>query len=138
MGDVLVNSTGEGTIGRAAVADAGCVGTPIDSHVMIVRSRSDGPLLPEFLEAYLRSAGGQAQVEAAKGANTTKQTELGKAKLERFVVPLPSRNEQRVFIASYLEMLDAVGALQAEFARSDAVLKAIRPSALNDAFADLS
>ena len=46
--------------------------------------------------------------------------------------------EQRVFIASYLEMLDAVGALQAEFARSDAVLKAIRPSALNDAFADLS
>lgn len=138
MGDVLVNSTGEGTIGRAAVADAGCVGTPIDSHVMIVRSRSDGPLLPEFLEAYLRSAGGQAQVEAAKGANTTKQTELGKAKLERFLVPLPSLEEQRVFIASYLEMLDAVGALEAEFARSDAVLKAVLPSALNDAFADLS
>lgn len=136
-GDVLVNSTGEGTIGRAAVVTKDLEGLPFDSHVLAVRC--DVTLLqPRYLAAYIRSPSGQAQVEGAKGANTTKQTELGKTKLEAFLVPLPPLEEQDNLLAQ-LDRLDVelreLGTLIAARAR---LLDALLPAALNEGFAGLS
>lgn len=96
--DVLVNSTGEGTIGRACVAGSVAKGLPFDSHVLSVRIH-DNAVVPEYLEAWLRSPQGQGAIELAKGANTTKQTELGKRKLELLELPLPPKATQREIVA---------------------------------------
>lgn len=110
--DVLVNSTGEGTIGRAALATSDVVGLPFDSHVMAVRCHA-AEVLPAYLVLYLRSPSGQDQIIAAKGANTTKQTELGKAKLERFVIPVPSIGYQSDMVTRFREIVGRVRRLDA-------------------------
>jgi type I restriction enzyme, S subunit len=136
LDDVLVNSTGEGTIGRAAVAETAAVGKPIDSHVMIVRACTDR-LLPKFLEAYLRSPSGQDQINRAKGANTTKQTELGKAKLERFIIPAPTVQDQTAFIRDYEKILAAVGSVRSLLGHRERALGAVPRAVLNAVFASI-
>lgn len=135
-GDVLVNSTGEGTIGRAAVAGSSESGIPFDSHVLAVRSTER--LTSEFLVAYLRSPSGQAQLNLAKGANTTKQTELGKSKLEQFTIPFPTLDEQQAIVSQYRTLLDRATAIQEHVGSRGRILAAVLPAALNEAFAGLS
>jgi type I restriction enzyme S subunit len=135
-GDVLVNSTGEGTIGRAAVADALVAGLPYDSHVLVVRCY-DQRLLPGYLAAYLRSPPGQAKVEAVKGANTTKQTELGKGKLELLTIPAPSIDEQYATLAEFDRIRLKLSALDILLDQRKHRLAAVQPAALNEAFAGL-
>lgn len=91
-GDLLLNSTGEGTIGRCGLVDGEAVGLLTDSKVLTVRVGPD--MLAEYLTLYLRSPHGQAAIEAVKGANTTKQTELGVQRAMRLPVPVPSTEEQ--------------------------------------------
>jgi restriction endonuclease S subunit len=132
-GDVLVNSTGEGTIGRAAVATAEAQGLPVDSHVLMVRCDTRR-LIPEFLAIYLRSPAGQRQVEWAKGAKTTKQTELGKAKLERFLVPLPDVTIQRRVVLRFLDLEARVVLLEERIAAQAKRFAAVTPSLINEIF----
>ena len=81
---MLVNSTGEGTIGRSSVETDDAEGIPFDSHILAVRVDPQR-LLQEFLDAFLRSPIGQIWSRCGeKSANTTKQTELGKGKLEAY------------------------------------------------------
>lgn len=94
-GDVLINSTGEGTIGRSAVVDANSVGLLYDSHVMLLRVDKDA-IDPTYLSLIINSHYGQSQIEQLKSAKTTKQTELGVANMRDFVVPMPPIKEQRM------------------------------------------
>jgi type I restriction enzyme, S subunit len=135
--DVLVNSTGEGTIGRAAVATDEIDGLPFDSHVLAVRCDMQR-LEPRYLAAYLESPAGQAQIEAAKGANTTKQTELGKTKLEAFTVPLPDIQDQRAFLARLDQLKEQHRVVAELVTRRVRLVDAVLPAALNEAFAGLS
>ncbi|MFN8132610.1 MAG: hypothetical protein U0R70_13755 [Solirubrobacteraceae bacterium] len=137
LGDVLVNSTGEGTIGRAAIATDDVVGLPFDSHVMVVRTDAS-VLLPEYLTLYLRSPQGQDQIIAAKGANTTKQTELGKAKLERFVIPAPSLAAQKGLVTSFRNLSGRRSDLNMLDAARGERLAAIMPAAMNQEFVGLT
>lgn len=95
IGDVLVNSTGVGTLGR--VATIRWLGEPatVDSHVAIVRPNAD-LIDPEFLAWELISR--QAEIEAlAEG--TTGQTELSRARLSALRVSVPSHASQQEFAA---------------------------------------
>jgi len=135
-GDVLVNSTGEGTIGRSCLP-GDSIGLPFDSHVLAVRP-DPGALRPAFLNLYIRSPQGQAAIESVKGANTTKQTELGKKKLEAIEVPVPDTAVQDRTVSQLsksLGLLDRVNKLVAE---SDALGAAVLASALNRAFAGMA
>ncbi|GFO96010.1 type I restriction enzyme, R subunit [groundwater metagenome] len=131
--DLLVNSTGEGTIGRACVVTPNAIGLPFDSHVLVARTVKD-KVLPTFITYFLRSPYGQAAIEDSKGAKTTKQTELGTAKLGEIIIPLPPLPEQRRIVA-YLNDLqakvDAARRLQAE---TGAELGALLPAVLDKAF----
>jgi type I restriction enzyme S subunit len=131
--DVLVNSTGEGTIGRAALATEATTGIPFDSHILVVRCDRD-TLLPEFLNIYLRSRSGQRQVDQAKGANTTKQTELGKAKLERFVVPVPNLDDQALLVSQFRKIDEKASLLEGRMGDQATRLSAVVPAMLNEAF----
>ena len=85
VGDVLVNSTGVGTLGR--VAQVLYLPEPIivDSHVTVVRAGPDlsWPYLGQFM------ARKQPEIEAM-GEGSTGQTELGRAKLASLSVVVPS------------------------------------------------
>lgn len=88
--DVLVNSTGDGTIGRSAIAHKEVEGHVFDSHILKVSSSIN----QLFICHFINSNYGQEQVESSKGAKSTKQHELGVNNLSNFVFPLPPRSEQ--------------------------------------------
>lgn len=132
-GDVLVNSTGEGTIGRCcAVAESAC-GLAVDSHVLLVRPMPNR-LDSGFLAAYLRSPTVQTTIDAAKGATTTKQTELGAGRLRVIYVPVPPLPEQRRIVADLAAFEAEVEMLTSLQAATGAELDALLPSILDRSF----
>lgn len=93
-GDILINSTGEGTIGRAAVVDKDNTGLLYDSHVLLLRLNKNC-IEPKYFELVFNSRYGQEQVENVKSAKTTKQTELGVENLKRILIPIPPLKVQQ-------------------------------------------
>ena len=96
-GDVLVNSTGVGTLGRVAqVRREPSEPTTVDTHVTIVRPRA-GLFHPEFFGYVLQSIE-PALTEAGEGASG--QTELSRTTLAGFEVTYPtSLDEQKRIVA---------------------------------------
>ena len=107
--DLLINSTGEGTIGRCSTASQNIVGLGYDSHVLLIR-----PILclNSYYQILLNSNIGQNQINEAKGAKTTKQTELGVEKTRTILIPLPPLAEQKRIVAKVEELLNLVNKLE--------------------------
>lgn len=99
--DVLVNSTGVGTLGRVAQLISIPEPTTVDSHVTIVRPNPEA-VEPRFLGFAIRAQ--EAAVEAL-GEGSTGQTELSRTRLASLLIRLPPRDEQRA-IAHILGKLD--------------------------------
>lgn len=104
-GDVLVNSTGRGTLGRACLVRHLGEPTTADSHVSIVRV-DERRVTPKFVGAVLSS--GSTDLEALQSGSTS-QTELSPAALGSFPLAIPSLPEQR-------RIVDLIGALDAQSA----------------------
>ncbi|MDQ3779179.1 MAG: restriction endonuclease subunit S [Chloroflexota bacterium] len=101
VGDVLVNSTGVGTLGRVAQVEALPEPATVDSHVTIVRP-DPAHIDPMFLGFAIRAA--ETDIEAmAEGS--TGQTELGRARLAGLQIPRPPAAIQRE-IAEILSCFD--------------------------------
>ncbi|MET9430465.1 restriction endonuclease subunit S [Streptomyces sp. NPDC003036] len=111
--DVLINSTGTGTLGRIGYFNGAPDGLPCmaDSHITIARTRTD-ELHPRFAYYWLTSQAFQEYVYAALAVGATNQIELNRDRLGDAPVPLPSMEEQRR-IADFLD---------AETARIDRLL----------------
>ena len=94
-GDVLVNSTGTGTVGRTRLFHEDCLGKyPFvvpDSHVSVVRTSEY--IISEFVFAYLSSHFVQQYLEDNL-AGSTNQKELYISVLANLQFPLPSTEEQ--------------------------------------------
>jgi type I restriction enzyme, S subunit len=91
-GDVLINSTGVGTLGRVAQADAVTEGLTVDTHVTIVRPRPD--IDRHFFGlALLRLE----PVFEHLGAGATGQTELGRTRIADTKLVKPSSELQIAF-----------------------------------------
>jgi type I restriction enzyme S subunit len=88
--DVLVNSTGVGTLGRVARWMSGNTAT-VDSHITIVRFNETqvDPLCAGF--AMLRA---QPEIEAM-GEGSTGQTELRRTQLGSLEITIPSKSQQQ-------------------------------------------
>lgn len=91
-GDVIINSTGEGTIGRSSYIKNEYQGLLYDSHMLLLRIDSN-ILNPELFVELFNSQFGQNQVNDLKSAQATKQTELGVSNLNRIVIPIPESME---------------------------------------------
>ncbi|MDS0243405.1 MULTISPECIES: restriction endonuclease subunit S [unclassified Haloferax] len=100
--DVILNSTGQGTLGRAQVYPDD-ERRAVDSHVTLLRT--DDELLPHFHRYFLESHLGQALLYSMCVNGSTGQIELSKTRLDLLPVPLPPIEEQRK-IASILYNLD--------------------------------
>ena len=107
QGDVLVNSTGVGTLGRVAQVLRLDEPTIVDSHVTVVRS---GPTLNS---AYLGRwfVMKQADIEAM-GEGSTGQTELARGKLVSMLILVPDQAVLGAFA-------DAVAPIQSLIATRD-------------------
>lgn len=111
-GDILVNSTGEGTIGRAAMVTKKAAGYLFDSHVLLVRPDAS-QVNPYLLAEIINSPLGQNQINDLKSAQSTKQTELGVANLKRLFFPLPPLDFQNQLAKQVEDMKQKNAALQA-------------------------
>ena len=109
--DLLINSTGEGTIGRCSIASQSIVGLGYDSHVLLIR-----PIIcmNSYYQILLNSSIGQNQINEVKGAKTTKQTELGVEKTRTILIPLPPLAEQKRIVAKVDELMKICEELEKE------------------------
>ncbi|MCK9487481.1 MAG: restriction endonuclease subunit S [Dehalococcoidia bacterium] len=99
--DILVNSTGVGTLGRVGQVITIPEPTTVDSHVTIVRP-APSEVHPHFLGFALRSMQGEIESLAT---GSTGQTELSRDHLRELTLALPPLPEQRA-IAEVLGALD--------------------------------
>ena len=117
-GDVLVNSTGTGTVGRTRLFDECCLGEyPFvvpDSHVSVVRTVTE--IDSFYIWAILSSNWGQQYLEDNL-AGSTNQKELYIGVLEDMFIPLPPKNEQKKIakeIARWEKYVDNIDVVKAE------------------------
>ncbi len=111
-GDVLINSTGEGTLGRVAqLREPPPKPTTVDSHVTIVRP-APGLFFTEFFGYALRDIEEELQ---ASGEGCGGQTELNRSVLaEKFVVRFPKAlSEQKRIVRVLDEAFAAIATAQA-------------------------
>ena len=111
-GDVLINSTGTGTVGRTRLFDATCLGNyPFvvpDSHVSVIRTSSQ--INSKFVFAYISSKFIQQYLEDNL-AGSTNQKELYIGVLSNLQVPIPSYSEQERIvteIARWFALIDQI------------------------------
>lgn len=101
MGDVLINSTGVGTLGRVAQVKAILEPTTVDSHVTIVRP--DPSLVDiNYFGWAIRSK--ESFIESL-GEGSTGQTELSRIRIGEVKIFLPPLKQQQA-IADILSSLD--------------------------------
>ena len=111
-GDLLWNSTGTGTIGRACVVpieldDSGLVA---DSHVTVVRPLEVNSV---FLWRWIQSPLVQDEIEGA-ASGTTNQIELNTSTVVSQPVPLPPLAEQVRIVARVDELMRLCDSLEAK------------------------
>jgi type I restriction enzyme S subunit len=103
-GDILVNSTGVGTLGRTAQLWRIDEPTVIDSHVSVVRPNTD---IVSICYLGLNLTGREAEIEML-GEGSTGQTELSRARLGCLQVLVPPRQILDQFDAKARPLLDAI------------------------------
>lgn len=114
--DLLINSTGTGTLGRAIVykhESHNFDKVVADSHVTVIR-----PMLinSTFLFLWLTSPTVQGEIEA-KSSGSTNQIELSTATVKSHLFPLPPLEEQKRTVAKVDELMrlcDELERVQAE------------------------
>ena len=103
LGDVLLNSTGTGTIGRSCTF-SGHGRFIVDGHVSLLRPKkpvADG----RWIEALLRSTWGQTHLESRCFSGSTNQVEVSRSELASTAIPTPPIWEQHR-IAEILDSTD--------------------------------
>ena len=104
--DVLINSTGLGTVGRNQIYSASNnpYGIAVaDSHITVVRLESR-ILTPEFFFYYWRNPSVQLVIED-QTSGSTKQKELALVTVQNYLVPIPPLAEQKRIVAKIEEIL---------------------------------
>jgi type I restriction enzyme M protein len=114
-GDILLSSTGDGTLGKCAVF-RGTIPGIVDGHVTLIRV-DEKEIYPEYLCDYLRAGFGAAQI-ARLYTGSTGLIELPPEQVDRIIIPLPDRptqealsNELRAAEANYTAAMGQAQAL---------------------------
>ena len=93
-GDIVINSTGTGTLGRVGIfrASDNTSNLPIvpDSHVTVIRARKN--VQAYYLYAYMKAK--QSELEK-RGEGSTNQKELKPLTIKEMLVPIPPCSEQK-------------------------------------------
>ena len=110
-GDVVINSTGTGTLGRVGlyqIADnRSCIPIVPDSHVTVIRSFSN--IQSFYLYAFLKA--NQSNLEK-KGEGSTNQKELKPITLKELLVPMPPIAEQKQISATIMRIFSIINTIE--------------------------
>ena len=133
IGDVLVNSTGVGTLGRVAqVRDSIISDTTVDTHVTIVRPIPDLFFIDFFGYVLIK-----IEDEITKsGEGASGQTELARTKLQNnFIVSYPTSLEEQKQIVKILDSLKKqTQSLESKYQQELNSLEELKKSILQKAF----
>ncbi|GAB3443026.1 N-6 DNA methylase [Phycicoccus ginsengisoli] len=119
-GDVLLSSTGDGTLGKAAVWDLDHEAVA-DGHITILRLDQE-VVDPYYLADYLRSGFGQDQIQRLY-TGSTGLIELTPEHVDRIVVYLPSLSAQQTLSRS---LRTAEDTFRSDLGSADAALRSAR------------
>ena len=112
-GDILVNSTGTGTVGRTRLFNTNCLGNyPFvvpDSHVSVVRVLKS--ICPQYVYAYISSDSIQRYMEENL-AGSTNQKELYIGVLENMHIFLPPLAEQYRIVTKIEKLFSSLDNIQ--------------------------
>lgn len=101
--DILVNSTGTGTIGRIAMFHGYDYPCFADGHLTIIRT-SRKVVQPKFLKYYLMSYNGQRHLESFCYSGSTNQIELSRSYFLNMRVPMPDNPDEQIAISDKIEL----------------------------------
>jgi type I restriction enzyme S subunit len=128
-GDILWNSTGTGTIGRAALFEElpNYPKAVVDSHVTILRSHSG--VNPKYLHYWIQSPDIQNKIEDMQ-SGTTNQVELSKGAIQASAICLAPENEQKRIAEKLDQILEEVNSAKNRLDHIPTLLKNFRQSVL--------
>ena len=131
-GDVLVNSTGTGTVGRTRLFDVTCLGSyPFvvpDSHVSVIRTSNQ--INSKFIFAYISSKFIQQYLEDNL-AGSTNQKELYIGVLSTLRIPIPSFTEQERIVVEIEKWFALIDQIEQEKGDLQATIKQARSKILD-------
>ena len=130
-GDILWNSTGTGTIGRAALVHlADGERLVADSHITIVRPAKG--IEPKYLHYWIMGHEVQNSIGAVQSGSTN-QVELSKGAVQATPIPLAPTSTQKVIVNIIEELFSHIDAGVEGLKQAKAKLQQYRRSVLKDA-----
>ncbi len=120
-GDILINSTGTGTLGRTARFKEQKQPVISDGHLTIVRPNKK-QIMPEFLGHYMSNIEPRI-INMARGA--TNQVELSGADLGVLSVPIPPLSEQKAIAKVLSDTDDLIQAIEKKIAKKQLIKKGV-------------
>ena len=125
-GDLLINSTGTGTLGRVAQVWFDANNMTVDSHVTIVRPKA--PILQSYIGFWGLSH--ESEIEAQQ-TGSTGQTELPRDRVKAMELTLPDVDTLSKFNELVIPMTDAVVSNQKENARLSQLRDTLLPKLMS-------
>lgn len=125
-GDLLINSTGTGTLGRVAQVWFEANNMTVDSHVTIVRPKD--PILQSYIGFWGLSH--ESEIEA-QHTGSTGQTELPRDRVKAMELPLPDEDTLSKFNELVIPMASTVISNQEENARLSQLRDALLPKLMS-------
>ena len=125
-GDLLINSTGTGTLGRVAQVWFEANNMTVDSHVTIVRPKD--PILQSYIGFWGLSH--ESEIEA-QHTGSTGQTELPRDRVKAMELPLTDEDTLSKFNELVIPMTSTVISNQEENARLSQLRDALLPKLMS-------
>lgn len=125
-GDLLINSTGTGTLGRVAQVWFDANNMTVDSHVTIVRPKA--PILQSYIGFWGLSH--ESEIEA-QHTGSTGQTELPRDRVKAMELTLPDVDTLSKFNELVIPMTDVVVSNQKENARLSQLRDTLLPKLMS-------
>ena len=125
-GDLLINSTGTGTLGRVAQVWFEASNMTVDSHVTIVRPKD--PILQSYIGFWGLSH--ESEIEA-QHTGSTGQTELPRDRVKAMELPLPDKDTLSKFNELVIPMTSTVISNQEENAHLSQLRDALLPKLMS-------
>lgn len=133
INDILWNSTGTGTIGRATLYKGlfGYSKAVADSHVTIIRVPQQC-IVPQFVFYYVMSPYVQKKIEDMQ-TGSTNQVELGREVIINIPIPLAPLNEQKRIVSKVEELFSDLDGAEAALKKAQRLIEKYRQSVLKAA-----
>ena len=97
-GDVIINSTGTGTLGRVGIISEEIEPIVPDSHITVIRTSSH--VLSQYIYCVLKK---NQPILEDSGEGSTNQKELRPNTLTDFLIPLPPAEEQHRIVKAIIQ-----------------------------------